>query len=127
MNDDLSERLEVLADADVWLLASPIYFGQISGQPMCCLDRWFSYLNYMTNPTPCCLAPGEQRVWVLTQAGPGNMYGEILGIFAGLLKWYGFKQKHLLRAAATGQNGDTDVSPDKIDQAQNLTRKVVHA
>ncbi len=127
--DDLSQVLETLAAADLWVVASPIYFGQVSGQMKCCLDRWFSFLkpDYMTNPQPCRLAPGKQSVWVITQAGPENMYGEVFPHYTGFLKWYGFKQNHLLRATATGQAGATDLSPEKIAEAKELARKLMTA
>lgn len=129
VDDDLSEALEALAAADVWVVASPIYFGQISGQLKCCLDRWFSYMkpDYMTNPAPCRLAPGKQSVWMLTQAGPEAMYGDVFPLYTGFLKWYGFKENHLLRAVAAGQASVADVAPEKVAEAQALARKIMAA
>ena len=127
VDDDLSEVLGALAAADVWVVASPIYFGQISGQLKSCLDRWFSYLvpDYLTNPKPCRLAPGKQSVWVLSQAGPESLYGDVFPLYTGFLKWYGFKENHLLRAALTGQAGAVDASPGKIAEAKALARKIL--
>lgn len=130
VDDDLREVLKALAAADLWVVASPIYFGQISGQLKSCLDRWFSYLvpDYMTNPSPCRLAPGKQSVWVLTQAGPENMYADVFPHhYTGFLKWYGFTENHLLRSAATGQAGATDLAPEKIAEAKALARKIMAA
>lgn len=129
VDDELSPVLQAMAGADVWVVASPIYFGQISGQLKCCLDRWFSFLkpDYMTNPAPCRLAPGKRSVWMLTQAGPENMYGDVYGQYIGFLKWYGFHENHLLRAVATGQAGAADVGPEKIAEAQELAKKIMGA
>jgi len=119
--------LEALAATDVWLVISPIYFDQISGQLKCCLDRWFSYLkpDYMTNPAPYRLAQGKRSVWGWTQTELKNMYGDVFGFYSGFLKWYAFQDHHLLRAAATSQNEATDVSAEKIVQAQELACKIV--
>lgn len=127
VDDDLSAVLEAMAQADLWLVASPIYFGQISGQLKSCLDRWFSFLkpDYMTNPSPCRLASGKKSVWVLTQAGPENMYGNVYPEYSGFLKWYGFRENHLLRAALTGEAGAATIAPERIAEAKELARKLM--
>lgn len=127
VKDDLAPVLEGLSQAGIWVIASPIYYGQVSGQLKCCLDRWFSFLvpDYMTNPQPCRLAPGKKSVWVLSQAGPEGAFGDVFPAYANFLKWYGFADNRLLRATNTGQGGATDVSPEKIAEARDLARQLL--
>lgn len=127
VKDDLAPVLEAMSLADTWVVASPIYFGQISGQLKCCLDRWFSFLvpDYMTNSQPCRLAPGKRSVWLLSQAGPEGAFGDVFPAYANFLKWYGFVDNRLVRAVATGQGGARDLGPDKVAEAKSLARELV--
>ena len=127
VKDDLAPVLAALAQADLWVVASPIYFGQISGQLKSCLDRWFSFLvpDYMTNPRPCRLAPGKKSVWCLSQAGPENNFADVYPLYIGFLRWYGFTDHHLLRATATGQAGACDVSAERLEAARGLARQLL--
>jgi multimeric flavodoxin WrbA len=127
LKDGLTPVLEALAQADIWVVASPIYFGQISGQLKCCLDRWFSFLkpDYTTNPQPCRLAPGKKGVWFLSQAGPEESFGDVFPLYTGFLKWYGFVDNRLVRATNTGQGGACDVNPAHLAEAKSLARQLL--
>lgn len=127
VKDDLAPVLEALSRADIWVVASPIYFGQISGQLKCCLDRWFSFLvpDYMSNPQPCRLAPGKKSVWCLCQAGPEGAFAEVFPAYVNFLRWYGFVDNRLVRATSTGQAGARDISPAKVAEAQALARELI--
>lgn len=51
MNDGLTPVLEKIADADVLILGSPIYFGTVSGEMRSCMERLlFPYLVYARPP-----------------------------------------------------------------------------
>ncbi len=45
LEDDLAPVLEAIKGADVLVLASPVYFGDLSGQMKCFFDRTYSFLN----------------------------------------------------------------------------------
>ncbi len=52
LKDDLAEVLDAIRDAEVLVMATPIYFAEISSQLKTFIDRTFSYLvpDYPTNP-----------------------------------------------------------------------------
>lgn len=54
LNDDLSEVLNAVKEADLVVLASPVYYGDISAQLKGFIDRSYSYLkpDYLSNPQP---------------------------------------------------------------------------
>ena len=54
LEDDLEEVLDAVQQADILLMASPVYYGDISSQLKGFIDRTFSYLkpDFMTNPNP---------------------------------------------------------------------------
>ena len=67
LEDDLTPVLQAVRDADLLVLASPVYFGDLSGQLKCFFDRTYSFFN---PDFSCRVPPGKQAVMVLTQANP---------------------------------------------------------
>ena len=125
VKDGLAPVLEGLSQADIWVVSSPTYFGQISGQLKCCLDRWFSFLkpDYMTNPQPSRLAPGKKAVWCLSQAGPPESFSDIFPLYSGFMKWFGFTDIRLVRATNCGGGGAEDVNPAHLKEAAALAKE----
>ena len=68
LEDDLAPVLEAIKGADLLVLASPVYFGDISGQLKCFFDRTYSYAKPdFSSRVPA----GKKAVVVLVQAVPG--------------------------------------------------------
>ena len=72
LKDDLAEVLDAIRDAEVLVLATPIYYADISSQLKAFIDRTYSYLvpDYATNPSPCRLSPGKKLVFIEAQGHP---------------------------------------------------------
>jgi multimeric flavodoxin WrbA len=128
LEDDLTAVLEAVAEADTVVLATPVYYGDISGQLKCFIDRTFSYLvaDYVTNPNPSRLAPGKKLVFILTQGNPDlKLFDDIYPRFDKFLKWYGFAESHLIRACGIGP-ASVDRVPEKyLEQADELAQKLL--
>ena len=62
LEDDLTEVLEAVRETDVLVLATPVYFWDVSSQLKAFIDRTFSYLvpDFLTNPNRSRLASGEE-------------------------------------------------------------------
>ena len=115
LNDGLTEVLAAVQAADVVLLASPVYYGEISSQLKGFMDRTFSYLvpDYRTNPQPSRLGP-KKLIFVLTQGHPDEtLFGDIFPRYEGFLKWMGFNEARLIRACGIGP-GTNDAVPAQI-------------
>ena len=127
LKDDLTEVLAAVADADLVLLASPVYFGDITSQLKGFMDRTFSYLvpDYRTNPQPSRLAP-KKLVFVLTQGNPDEaLFADIFPRFAAFLKWEGFTDAKLLRACGIGP-GSVDAAPEQsLRLAEDTARQLL--
>jgi len=67
--DDLEKVLDAVRRADVLVMASPIYYGEVASQIKAFIDRTYSFLasDYVTNPHPSRLSPGKKMVFILTQ------------------------------------------------------------
>ncbi len=123
LEDDLAEVLTAVRGADVLVLASPVYFGEISGQLKCFFDRTYSYLNPdFSSRVP----PGKKAVMVLVQANPDPFsFDDIFPRYQRWLKMFGFHPVYLLRATGARDPGDLDQQPAVLDQAAALAREVV--
>ena len=127
LKDDLAEVLGAIEKCDVLVMATPVYFGEISGQLKTCIDRFFSFLkpDYVTNPHPVRLAPGKKLVFALVQGNPDEkMFADIFPRYEYFLNWYGFKESHLIRDCGVREAGEIEKHPDILNLAEETARKV---
>ncbi len=127
IRDDLTQVLESLASTDVLLLASPIYYGNVSSQLKAFIDRSYSLLvpDYMTNPRPHRLPDGKQMVMFLTQGYPDeNSFNDVFPQYDFFYQWHGFKPNHLLRACGVGRAGHVTDMPEILQSARDLAKKL---
>ena len=127
LKDDLAQVLDAIRDAEVLVMASPIYYGEVSSQLKAFIDRTFSYLvpDFPTNPKPSRLAPGKKLVMILAQGDPGEeLYADVFPRYEAFFKWYGFDDNHLIRACGVMGPGEVEGRPDVLGQAEDLARKI---
>lgn len=65
--DDMQDIYPLLMDAELLLLASPIYYHSMSGQLRCAIDRFYA-CAYPTRP------PKLRKVAILLNSGAPNVY-----------------------------------------------------
>jgi len=120
LQDDLTEVLEAVGEADAVVLASPIYFGEVSGQFKCFFDRTYSYLNPDFSSR---LRTGRTSVFVFTQGQTNlNLYTDVYPRYETWLKRYGFVDNYLLRMNGPRTADSVAQRPDLISQAEETAR-----
>jgi multimeric flavodoxin WrbA len=128
LEDDLTQVLEAVREAETLVMATPVYFGEVSSQLKGFIDRTFSYLvpDYGTNPNPSRLAPGKKLVFIQTQ-GQGNAeyFGDIFPRYEFFFKWYGYKDNHLIRACGVYDKGDAGDRSDVMELAEKTAQKIM--
>ena len=127
VKDDLAEVLEAVRAADVLVLATPVYYGDVSGQMKSFIDRTFSFLvpDYITNPSPSRLAPGKKLVFIVSQGHPDEkMFADVFPRYGSFLKWYGYSDIHLIRACGVQQAGDVTHREDIMSLADDIARRI---
>lgn len=128
LNDDLTEVLAAVQAADVVVLATPVYYGDITMQLKGFIDRSYSYLvpDYLTNPQPSRLS-SKKLVFVLTQGQPEEaMFADIFPRYDFFLKWMGFTETSLIRACGIGPVNGNDKAPETaMQQAEAVARQLV--
>jgi multimeric flavodoxin WrbA len=109
VKDDLEGVLAKVAGADALVLASPVYYGDVSAQMKGFIDRTFSYLvpDYPFTENKSRLSPGKKLVMVLTQGHPDeSLFADVFPKYAGFFRWLGFPEARLLRGTALQEKSD---------------------
>ncbi|WP_317056529.1 flavodoxin family protein [Roseovarius rhodophyticola] len=126
-DDDLGPVLADVEGADVLVLATPIYFCNISGLTKLALDRFFAFLvpDYLTAEIPSKLGRDKTLVFVQTQGESEDHYTDILEQYAPAFDKLGFTHRYLLRACNVRGFGDITRHTEALMEADLLARRIV--
>lgn len=127
LDDSLTVVLEAVAAADVVVFASPVYFGDVTGQFKLFFDRTFSYFtpDYRTAANPSRLAPGKKLVFVQTQGQPDpSFFEDVFPRYDKFFKRIGFSETHLVRAYGVAAPDDVGKKPEFVAAAEKVARKI---
>lgn len=126
VEDDLKPVLDALAQADAVVLASPIYFGDITGQLKCLVDRMFSYLvpDFFKTSNPSRLKPGKKLGLILTQGDPNESAHNIAPEYEEIFKYLGF-ETHTMRGLGLGAPTDAASRAELMEEAEALAEKLI--
>lgn len=126
IKDELAEVLSAAREADVLILASPIYFGQITAQLKGFVDRTYSFLKptYLTEPNATRLAPGKKAIFIFTQGMPDPSEFDIFAGFDRFFKMFGYETL-LIRGLGMSGKPDADNSEDLMKQAEEVAKQVM--
>jgi multimeric flavodoxin WrbA len=123
LKDDLTDVLEAVREADAVILATPNYFGEVSGQFKSFFDRTYSYLN---SDRLSRLKPGKSSVFIMSQGQPDLvLYTDVVARYDSWLVRHGFAQRYILRMNGPREAGAVDERPDLTAQAQEIGRKLM--
>ncbi|MGO9021052.1 MAG: flavodoxin family protein [Syntrophobacteraceae bacterium] len=127
LEDDLTGVLDAVRETDVLVLASPVYYGDLSSQLKGFIDRSYSYLgsDYLTNPKASRLSGGKKLVFILTQGNPDQeRFADIFGRYDYFFKWYGFTESHLIRACGVREAGAVEAHDNVMKLAETMAEKI---
>lgn len=120
--DGLTPVLEAMEDADAVVLASPIYYSDVSGQFKCFMDRTYSFF---TPDFKSRLKPGRKSVLIFSQGDPNEKtYDRLADEYLGWLKSYGFADYHVIRAAGIHAPGAVREKPELLCKAREIGHKL---
>ncbi len=128
LKDDLAEVLKAVTKADVLVMATPTYFGEISSQLKAFVDRSYSFLvpDFMNTPNPSRLNPGKRLVFIISQGQPDqSQYEDIFPRYETFFKWYGYQDNHLIRACGFSEPGEVDKQEEIMQQAKETAMKIM--
>ncbi len=125
LNDELTEVLSDMKTADITLLATPVHFGDVSGQFKCFFDRTWSLVkpDFLTNPDPCRLIPGKKVVLIVSQGDISEKHQEVVKKYKNFLDLYGYIV-NVIRATDCGIRVDADIN-EQIVQAREMAVRMI--
>jgi multimeric flavodoxin WrbA len=122
VEDDLKPVYEAVRGADLLVLASPVYFGDLSAQLKCFWDRTYAFANPDFTSR---LTPGKKSVLLLAQGAPAEeMFNDIHPRYERWLKMFGFGDNFVVRAVGVQGAGEVKDKPEVLRQVQELARKL---
>jgi len=124
--DGFTPVLTAIRDADVLVLASPIYFTSVTGQMKLAIDRFFTFLvpDYATNEQKSRLGTGRTLVFIQTQGEPEQQYANLLESFSKGFRFLGFDKQHLLRAWGVREVGDVTGNTDLKTRCETVANDI---
>ena len=129
LKDDLEPVLDDIRDADILVLATPVYFADVTAQMKMFIDRTFSYYvpDFLNKPVPGRLRLGKQLVFIQTQAQPGdNFFNDIYPKYEFFFQFLGFKDNHLIRATGVNDVGDAVKQEKIMKHVKDLAAQIMH-
>lgn len=125
-SDGLTPVLESVADSQVLVLASPVYFTNLSGQMKLVIDRFFSFFvpNYPTAKIKSRLSPDRHVVLIQTQGEPEHRYAEVLDQYCVSFKGLGFDNMHLIRAWGVREPRDVLENPEFLSRCDSVVEQI---
>ena len=128
LKDDLSEVLDAVRETDILVMATPVYYGEVSSQLKGFIDRTFSFLvpDYTTNPNPSRLQQGKKLVFIQTQGHPDEaQFNDVYPRYEFFFKWYGFNENYLIRACGVTEKGDIETRAEVLKLTDETVDKLM--
>lgn len=127
LKDDLTPVLNAFGESDLVVVATPVYFGDISAQTKAFIDRTFSFVkpDFHNRPDPVRLAPGKKMLWIITQEAPEEYYSDIFKRYGGMFKTVAGFDTHLIRGTGVEAPGEVIDKDEVMVQAEEMAEKLL--
>lgn len=116
--DDMSQIYPAVKESDVVVLATPLYYWNMSGQIRTAIDRLFALEEGDRN-----LLRGHERASALLMAAEGNGFDDVLLYYNHLVEHLRWKNLGHVLAGGNGDIGDIEGKPE-IQKACDLGKSI---
>jgi len=116
--DDMDKIYSAVKDCDVVVLASPLYYWNMSGQLRTAVDRLFALEEGDGN-----LLRGHNRACALLMAAEGHSFEDVLTYYDHLAEHLQWKNLGHVLAGGNGDVGDIEGKPE-LQEAYHLGRSL---
>lgn len=126
LSDDLSQVLLEIEQAEVLVLASPVYFTNVTSQMKAVIDRLFSFFvpGYASIKEKSRLSGGRTLVWIQTQGEGEEMYADLMKSYEAAFRGLGFEHFHLIRAWGVREPGDVLANPEFLQSCNLIAEEI---
>ena len=127
LNDDLTPVLDAWIESELIVIATPIYFGDITAQTKAFIDRTFSFAkpDFHERPDPVRYAPGKKMLWLTSQDSPPEFYEDVSARYGVLFQNYGKFDIHRIRATEVTLPGEVKENKDIMDKAVEMAQQLI--
>ena len=128
LQDDLTEVLDSLREADVLVMATPVYFSDVTSQMKGFIDRVYSFLtpDYRESSEKSRFSPGKTLVFIQVQGRPDeNKFADIFPRYEEFFDWYGIKKRFLIRSWGVRDLGEIKTHQEIFKQAEDVASKIM--
>ena len=116
--DDMAQIYPAVKDSDVVVLATPLYYWNMSGQLRTAVDRLFALEEGDGN-----LLRGHNRASALLMAAEGRGFEDVLLYYNHLMEHLRWENLGHVLAGGNGDVGDIEGKPE-LQQAYNLGKSI---
>ena len=122
LKDDLTPVLDAFGKCDLAVVATPVYYGDISAQAKAFIDRTFSFIkpDFANRPDPVRFAPGKNMLWIISQEAGEEYHSDIFKRYAMLFETYARTHNHLIRATGVEEPGEVIHKEDIMSLADEM-------
>lgn len=126
IEDDLTPVLEAVREADVLVLATPVYFTDIASPLKACIDRFFSFFvpDYVTAETKSRLTGHRSLVFIQIRGEPESACADIFPRYQRPFRMLGFSDFHLIRACGVREPRDIEKRQEALGLAEEIAREI---
>jgi multimeric flavodoxin WrbA len=128
LKDDLTPVLNDIHEADVVIMATPVYWGEISSQMKGFIDRTYSFLTpgFMTEEKKHRLPAGKKLVFIQTQGAGNDMYNDIFPRYNGFFEQLNiFEETYLIRGCDINDKGAVNERSDLLEKAHKTAQNIM--
>lgn len=132
MRDGLSPVLSAIKQADVTILAAPVYQEYVNGDMKCLMDRFFSYLapdhfsRLAAGETdiPTRIGFGKTVITLLAQGQPETLYPYLNESLTAVMKEAGFAHVHIARCCRLNSAKDSRDREDLFEMLKGMSEQI---
>ena len=120
VKDDLTPVLDAVRGTDVLVLATPIYYMDVSAQLKAFIDRTYSFVepDYLTNPNASRLEKGKKMVFIQTMEADEGAFNDIFNKYDMFFKFYGFEESRHIQVGKVGNDDRLEKKPEAFEQVE---------
>ncbi len=124
-HDDMDTLINDIIDSDIIVLASPSYWGDVTGQMKVFIDRSTPLCNAKTGQT--IVPPEKVGVGVAVRAGNSQKESQhLLDTFQHYFGHLGIEMKMSISVESVDTLSEMQQQTDKLNEAYHLGKNVVH-
>ncbi|WP_066852932.1 flavodoxin family protein [Halodesulfovibrio spirochaetisodalis] len=133
INDDLTPVYDAMHESDVLVIASPIYFGDVTAQAKNFIDRLFHLFpqdfhdnyNHDGQSSTSRLKKGTKLVFITAQGSVSEEeFADVHPRYAKFFTWLGFKETFSIRGLGDPAAWETHRMDEAFEAARNLGKKL---